>query len=59
LKSTVWTCQFSDLAKTNRCRLPEQDLSPPPILRDCLPDGYPANFASGSMDEMDLRTIEP
>jgi transposase len=48
---------MTDMAKTYRPYLPEQDLLLPPSLRDWLPEDHLAYFVSDLIDHLDLSAI--
>jgi transposase len=52
----VW--QFSEMAKTFRTYLPEQNLLLPASLREWLPDDHLSYFVSDVVDQLDLSAIE-
>ena len=49
---------MSDMAKTYRVYIPEQELLLPPSLRDWLPESHLAYFVGDLIDQLDLRAIE-
>jgi transposase len=50
--------QFSEMAKTFRTYLPEQNLLLPASLREWLPDDHLSYFVSDVVDQLDLSAIE-